>query len=211
MLINLLTLVCASLKTYTNMGKANQFKTEEKRQNFLNKLKVLCNGIRTDKQIGEILGKNHRTIGYHRKLLGLQASMPERTYHTLIDKIKGYMIRNSKWSAKRRNHEFNLNIEDIQLPEYCPLLGIKLYYNFEKRTHFNSYNHASLDRIDNSKGYIKGNIIVLSRLANAMKNEADFDQLLTFSDNIKSLINHFKNQGALGNITDVFPNITLKT
>ncbi len=193
------------------MGKHNQFSSEEERNQFLDQLKNLCNETLTDKQIALILNKKPRTIAYHRTLLGLKSARNRRTYQDLTTKIKGYMIRNSKWSAKRRNHEFNLTINDIQLPEYCPLLGIKLYYNFEKRTHFNSFNHASLDRIDNSKGYIKGNVIVLSRLANAMKNEADFNQLLTFSDNIKSLINYYKNQGALGNITDLFPDITLKT
>jgi len=193
------------------MGKHNQFSSEEERNSFLKELENLCKNNLTDLKMSQILNRKPKTITYHRNLLGLSASKLKRTYLSLPDKIKGYMIRNSKWSAKRRNHEFNLDMEDIQLPEYCPLLGIKLYYNFEKRTHFNSYNHASLDRIDNSKGYIKGNVIVLSRLANAMKNQADFNQLLTFSDNMKLLINYYKNQGALGNITDIFPDIKLKT
>ena len=193
------------------MGKANQFSSEEERNEFLIKLKYLCDGTLTDGQIAQILNKKRRTINYHRSLLGLISARNRRTYQDLSTKIKGYMIRNSKWSAKRRNLEFNLTTDDIQLPEYCPLLDIKLFYNFEKRTHFNSFNHASLDRIDNSKGYIKGNIIVISRLANAMKNEANFDQLLIFSKNTELLINFYKNQGALGNITDLFPNIILKT
>ena len=188
-----------------------QIERKEERNLFLEGLADLCKQGLTDLQMSKILNRKAKTITYHRGLLGLLASKPKRTYLNLPDKIKGYMIRNSKWSAKRRNHEFNLTIDDIQLPEYCPLLGIKLYYNFEKRTHFNSFNHASLDRIDNSKGYIKGNVIVISRLANAMKNEANFEQLLTFSDNIKQLINYYKNQGALGNITDLFPDIILKT
>lgn len=179
-------------------------------ETFLMKLKELCNQNLTDKKIGEILGKNHRTISQHRKNLGIPASVRQLKYTNLPDRIKGYMIRNSKFSAKRRNHEFNITIEDIQLPEYCPILNIKLYYNFENRS-FNSFNHASLDRIDNSKGYVKGNIIVISRLANAMKNEASFEQLDTFTKNIKILTDYYKNQGALGSITDVFPDIKLKT
>lgn len=71
------------------------------------------------------------------------------------------------------------------------------YYNQE-------LNHPSIDRIDNNKGYIKGNIIVMSRLANMMKNSANFNQLKMFSKNILKLINHYENQGALGSITDVF-------
>lgn len=58
---------------------------------------------------------------------------------------------------------------------------------------------------------IDKNVWIISRLANAMKNEADFNQLITFSQNIIKLINFYKNQGALVNITDIFPDIILKT
>ncbi len=39
-----------------------------------------------------------------------------------------------------------------------------------------------------------------------MKNEANFEQLETFSKNIITLINFYKNHGALGNVTDIFFN-----
>jgi hypothetical protein len=128
------------------------------------------------------------------------------------------MIRNVKYSSKRRNLDFDLDYKDITLPRYCPLLNIELNYNNQKshkilnlgndyeNLSFNDISRATVDRIDNSKGYVKGNIIILSRLANAMKNEANFEQLETFSTNILNLINFYKNQGARGNITDIFFN-----
>jgi hypothetical protein len=39
----------------------------------------------------------------------------------------------------------------------------------------------SLDRVDNSKGYTKDNVWVISQLANKMKNNASLDQLRCFA------------------------------
>lgn len=129
--------------------------------------------------------------------------MPENTYTNKYDRIRGYIIRNSKYTAGRRGIYFNLKYTDFELPKYCPILGVKLEYGAGNDG--NSPYHATLDRIDNNKGYIPGNVMVISRLANAMKNQADFTQLETFITNYSLLINYYKKYGALGNITDIFP------
>ena len=138
-----------------------------------------------------------------RNLFNLPPKMLENTYNSEYDRIRGYIIRNSKYCAKRREIEFNLKYTDFELPELCPILGIKLEYGAGNDG--NSPYHATLDRIDNTKGYIPGNVMVISRLANAMKNEATFDQLHQFITNYTYLINYIKEHGALGNITDIFP------
>jgi hypothetical protein len=45
-------------------------------------------------------------------------------------------------------------------------------------------NTYSIDRIDSSKGYIKGNVQILSMKANNMKSSANVEELLIFSKNI---------------------------
>ena len=138
-----------------------------------------------------------------RNLFGLDPKMPENTYNSQYDRIRGYIIRNSKYTAKRRGIYFDLKYTDFELPEYCPILGIKLEYGAGNDG--NAPQHATLDRIDNSKGYIPGNVMVISRLANAMKNEASFEQIETFITNYSYLVKYIKEHGALGNITDIFP------
>jgi len=81
--------------------------------------------------------------------------------------------RNAKARAKARNLEFAIDYDDIQIPEICPYLKIP----FSKGTEY----APSLDRIDNTKGYIKGNVEVISRKANAMKNSASTAELLEFA------------------------------
>lgn len=90
------------------------------------------------------------------------------------------MLNKAKQRAKKYNLEFNLTIEDIIIPEYCPLIEIPLYPGIKGDYH----NSPSIDRIDNSKGYVKNNIRVISTLANSMKNAASIEQLKTFSKNI---------------------------
>ena len=166
-------------------------------------VKNMLNDGYVDREIAKKLNLSRSEIYYIRKIYGYKTDFIHRTYKTRLDKIKGYMIRNIKGSAKRRNLKFDLIWQDIELPEYCPILETKLdYYG-----NYQNYNHPTIDRIDNSKGYTKGNIITVSRLANIMKNSANFDELELFSKNMQLLINYYKNQGALGSITDIFPNI----
>ena len=138
-----------------------------------------------------------------RNLFGLAPKIPEITYDTEYDRIRGYIIRNSKYCAKRRNIEFSIKYTDFELPEVCPILGIKLEYGAGHDG--NAPQHATLDRIDNTKGYVPVNVMIVSRLANAMKNEASFNQLQTFITNYSYLINYINEHGTLGNITDIFP------
>lgn len=141
-------------------------------------------------------------IGEIRNYFNLPPRMHEEVYTSESDRIKGYMLRNTRFMAKRRGIPCSLHYSDFEIPKYCPILGISLTYMSESDG--NSPSHATIDRIDNSKGYEKGNVIVISRLANAMKNSANFDLILKFCDNMPKLIRHYKEQGTLGSITDVF-------
>ena len=176
---------------------------------YIKKIIELSNLNYKDSEIAKELNISDSTVSKYRRDLNLPRFMQERTYKNQYDRIRGYMIRNVKFSAKRRNIDFNLNFTEFDLPEYCPILNLKLQFIKEGGSG-NDMNHATIDRIDNSKGYVKGNVIVISRLANVMKNEANFEQLETFSKNINKLINYYKIQGALGSITDVFKDCKLK-
>jgi hypothetical protein len=78
----------------------------------------------------------------------------------------------AKSRAKRRGIEFNIDKEDVVVPDICPVLGIAIIPGSSK---VNS-NSPSLDRIDNSKGYIKGNVAVISHRANHLKNSGTIEE-----------------------------------
>lgn len=90
------------------------------------------------------------------------------------------------WAARKRSKEqnipFNLEECDIIIPTHCPYLGIELITN-AKRGESRS-NVYSLDKIDPTLGYTKGNVEVISHLANTMKSNATKEQLLEFAKTI---------------------------
>lgn len=84
------------------------------------------------------------------------------------------MLARCKARAKRKNMDFDLTPKDIMMPIICPVLGIPLEYVQGKG---GSWNSPSLDRIDNSKGYVKGNVQIISKRANSIKSDASFDEI----------------------------------
>jgi hypothetical protein len=87
------------------------------------------------------------------------------------------MLYKTKKSGGKRKLPFNLSVEDIIIPTHCPYLGVELLTHPDQS---NSPNYFSIDRIDSTKGYVKGNIQIISLLANTMKNNATINQLIDF-------------------------------
>lgn len=90
------------------------------------------------------------------------------------------MMMNTKSRSRQRGIDFNLEYEDITIPNLCPILKIP----FELGTKTSYSFSPTIDRIDPNKGYIKGNIKVISMMANKMKNNATREQCEQFAKNI---------------------------
>lgn len=95
--------------------------------------------------------------------------------------------RAKKTSYKKNyNYDFNIEVGDIEIPDTCPYLNILLSTDIKDK---NKDHYYSIDRIDSDKGYVKGNIQIISFLANTMKNKSTKEQLITFSKNVLYLHN----------------------
>jgi hypothetical protein len=82
-----------------------------------------------------------------------------------------------KYARKRSiefNREFSIELSDIIIPTYCPILNIPLVSSCGGNP---TNNSPSLDRIDSSKGYIKGNVKIISMRANRLKQDSSIDEL----------------------------------
>ena len=83
------------------------------------------------------------------------------------------IFNTAKSRATKYNIPFNIDIEDVIIPDFCPALGIKIIKVGKKITD----NSPTLDRIVPSLGYIKGNIVVISNKANRIKSNATSDEI----------------------------------
>lgn len=123
-------------------------------------------------------GKHHydRSKNHYCSLKCLTES--NRIYDELHNKSnKRYKIWCSlKKRAKLKGFEFDLELSDIpQIPKVCPVLGIPIISN--DGISAPTDNSPSVDRIDSTKGYIKGNIRIISNRANRIKSDATIDEL----------------------------------
>lgn len=91
------------------------------------------------------------------------------------------ILRAAKSRAKKEGIPFNLTKEDIEIPEVCPVLGIRLELKVPSRgergnwlTHFNS---PSIDKIIPDLGYVKDNVWIIGYRANSLKRDASFEEI----------------------------------
>lgn len=92
-----------------------------------------------------------------------------------------YLLRRAKARAARKGLKFALTPDDVSpLPKRCPVFGLKLHNEGGPGSY-------SLDRIDNKKGYVPGNVVVISYLANRLKNDGTAAQHRRIADWMDSL------------------------
>jgi len=143
---------------------------------------------------------------YYRNNIEKQREKAKRYYENNRDKVnerhkkwmsewnknnpKKAMFTRAQARARRKGIEFSISLEDIAIPTHCPIFGLPLFSSKEKKT----INSPSLDRIDSSKGYVRGNIIVISEKANSIKNIGTPDELIRIGMFFKSKTEQIKQQ-----------------
>jgi hypothetical protein len=89
------------------------------------------------------------------------------------DNAEMRMLISARNRAKNESIPFTININDIVIPEYCPVLGIKLDRDGGKCND----STPSLDRFIPQLGYIKENVHVISWRANWIKQNSSLIEI----------------------------------
>lgn len=96
-------------------------------------------------------------------------------------KLKNRLLNAARARARKQSLEFDLTEDDIILPRFCPLLGVEMFVTESRRG--NKDCSFSLDRIDSSKGYTKGNVWIISHKANTMKSSSTLQEFELMAQN----------------------------
>lgn len=92
------------------------------------------------------------------------------------------MWTSAKFRARRDKIPFNLQLEDMpSIPKKCPILGIPIISGLGKTIS----NSPSLDKIIPIRGYVKGNVSIISSRANLLKNSMTAKELNSILKYIK--------------------------
>ncbi len=105
------------------------------------------------------------------KKYGKQFFDIDRRRDVIYQIVKDKFIH-KKSNAKQAGIEWSVEFGEIEFPVNCPVLGIELDYWSDRRQD----NSISFDRIDNSKGYVSGNVIIMSWRANRIKNDGTAEE-----------------------------------
>ena len=93
---------------------------------------------------------------------------------------------NRKKKLKYRGEELQAKFEDIEFPDVCPILGIPLDYDMIEQSDYS----PCFDRYDTSKGWVKGNIIIISLRASLIKRYGNSEELKKVAKFLKRYSNN---------------------
>jgi hypothetical protein len=146
-------------------------------------MKKICTKCKIEKDISEYHKQVSRKEGHHSwckvcKCLNNQKykneERPKETSKEIENRTaKQKLIQHAKVRANKKGLDFDITQHDFEIPEFCPVLGIPIYIGKEK-FHDGS---PTIDRVDNNKGYIQGNIKVISWRANSIKSDATISEI----------------------------------
>jgi hypothetical protein len=90
------------------------------------------------------------------------------------------MLKAAQERAKKAGVPFSLTEEDIIIPSYCPVFGVRLERALGSKGP--GPNSPSLDRRVPTQGYVQGNVVVISNRANRAKSDLSVDELCALAD-----------------------------
>jgi hypothetical protein len=123
--------------------------------------------------------KREATRGEHYQQYRKKYNQDNKEHHRVWQRLKRqerlevYLLSGARLRAKNKSVPFSIKVSDIVVPEYCPALGIKLQIGVGMA----QKSSPTLDRFIPALGYVPGNVYVISKHANTIKNNATLEEV----------------------------------
>lgn len=137
---------------------------------------MICKSCNKDKPESAFSRKEECISGYDTSRCKACKKSAFDWHQTPIEKR---IFNRTKARAKRNGIGFTITLEDIILPDMCPVFKKPFIYGDVNWTY-------SIDRTDNENGYHPGNVVIMSNLANRLKNSASADDLQKVVDYLRA-------------------------
>ena len=127
--------------------------------------------------------KKYKTLGSKKCLLCScnKNNLRTRQYEWKLNNPEKILLSQARERATKDGLAFDLTIDDIFIPDVCPVFGVTLGRGNKTA----SPNSPSLDKIIPEKGYVKGNVRVISYRANTIKSNGTADEHLKIAKYIE--------------------------
>ena len=163
--------------------------------------KLLCHYCNEYKDVEEFSAKGSKSrVRNGRRYICKSCGTIRQKKHNknLSDEDKLQKCLRLRWlgakdRSKRNNIDFSISFDDIknlwQIQDgTCALSGIKMTYELQSgRTPTN----ISIDKIDQSKGYVTGNVQLVCMACNQIKSDMSEDEMYSFC---KAIVHHYENK-----------------
>lgn len=99
---------------------------------------------------------------------------------------RGRLLALARHRAKRKGIPFSITADDIEVPTFCPVLGLRL----QRGEGVACDASPTVDRIKPDLGYVPGNVLVVSFRANRLKGDSDASELIYVAAFYQQLTGH---------------------
>lgn len=137
---------------------------------------LVCTGCHQELPTDSFYPDNRTRTGFQTRCKGCHTRSLTTSYRKHPEK---YLLRAARKRAQEKGVPFTLTLGDIHIPDVCPVLGLPLE-PIRSDIHQRA-GSPSIDEIIPGRGYVPGNVAVISWRANSLKRDgllAEFRHLV---------------------------------
>lgn len=147
------------IQCWSEYGKTKCFEPDQKL------MEKRCGKCRDTKCVSDFFHSKRNRDGY--------SCWCKQCFSSRVENMEG-RVKAWKSNAKTRKIPFDITLDYLNtLPRTCYYTDVPLVFEMNKP------NTISLDRLDSSKGYVKGNVVFCSSDINYMKSDFTYKQFLS--------------------------------